>query len=210
MHCKTRAHAPIAALTLLLSCSVALGAVAAPIDDLANAVARGGAPSISEASPRQFLRAYMSILVRAKPKEVIWYVNAAVKSRPDLAPKIVVATLNVRRPNAKVEDKRNACQKIGDIIQAAVMANPDGAAAIVKAAVEAEPLARDCIIAAASAAAPDQRIAFLQAAGEAQTTAVGSNANYSYAFIPAIGTINPADYTPPASVNSPEQPPPAP
>ena len=180
----------------------------APVDELAAAVARAGAPSIEEASPKQFLGAYAAVLLRAKPKEVIWYVNAAVKARPDLAPKIVVITLNVRRSNRKIAQRQEMFQEIADIIQAAVMASPDTAIAIVKAAVEAFPFARDCIVTAAIAAAPGQKIALVQVAyGTLSSGADGVGLDRSYVFIPAIGTINPADYTRPESVNSPEQPP---
>lgn len=175
---------------------------AAPLDDLTNAVLRGGASNISQASPQQFLRAYMSILARAKPQEIIWYVNAAVKVRPDLAPEIVVTTLNVRLPNTKLVDRRKACEQIADIVQAAVIACPEMARVIVKAAIAAAPFARGCILAAAISAAPDQRIALLAAAPESESAMMSSSV-----IIPITGTINPADYTPPAFVNSPEQPP---
>lgn len=183
-------------------------ALATPSDELSSAVMRGGASGLHEASAEQFLRAYMSILAKAKPTEVIWYVNAAVKARPDLAPNIVVATLRLLRPSVKTTDPRQLCQRIGDIIQAAVMTNPASGVAIVKAAIETAPFARDCIVAAASVAAPDQSIAFRQAANAAQTTEVDRVAMTSRsASILAIGTINPADYTPPGNVVSPEQPP---
>jgi len=193
---------------MVLSWSISTVAFATPSDDLVRAIASAHAPSATEASPKQFLRAYMSILVRARPREVIWYVNAAIKARPDLAAKIVAVTLEVRRLRMKADDKRQNCREIGDIVQAAVMANNETAAAIVKAAVEVEPFARDCIVAAATAAAPDQRLAFLQAAGEAQPASlVRAGLNGSSGLIPTIGTINPADYTSPGNVMSPEQPP---
>jgi hypothetical protein len=205
---KSLRCAAIAALALALSCNLITTSLGSPLDELADAVTRGGAGSAKEASPAQFLRAYTAVLVRAKPKEVIWYVNAAVRIRPDLAPKIVVVTLNARRPNMKISDKSEVWKQITDIIQAAVMASPEAAAAIVKAAVAAEPWARDGIVAAAIAVAPDERIAFLQAARDGQSARVGGfGLEGSYVFIPAIGTINPADYTRNENVNSPEQPP---
>jgi hypothetical protein len=195
----------------MVSCALFSTATAAPLDELMSAVLHGGAPTVGEASPRQFLRAYMSILARAQPKEVIWYVNTAVKARPDLAPQIVLATLNVRRPNMRTADRRKTCQLIGDIIQAAVMANPQAAPAIVKVAIEAAPFARDCIIAAAVAAAPDQRLAFVAAANAVQAGTPATLAMMSSSMsLPTIGTINPADYTAPARAISPEQPPPIP
>jgi hypothetical protein len=196
---------------LALFFSPASSARTTPADELSDAVIRGGASGLDAASSEQLLRAYMSILAKAKPTEVIWYVNAAVKARPDLAPSIVVATLNLVRPSVKLADQRQLCQRIGDIIQAAVIAAPASAVAVVKAAIEAAPFARACILAAASAAAPDQSIAFREAASAAQTIAVDRVAmTSSSVLIPAIGTINPADYTPPGNVVSPEQPPPSP
>jgi hypothetical protein len=205
---KSRARAMLAVLALLLSTSLT-SAVGAPLEELTRAVLRGGASTVKDASSRQFLSAYMSILARVKPNEIIWYVNAAVKIRPDLAEKIVLATLNVRRPNAKISD-RTACQFIGDIVQAAIMANPEQAIAIVKAALEAAPSARGCVVGAAIAVAPDQRIAVIDAASEGQAATQDGLAMLNSAFIPAIGTINPADYTAPANVISPERPPSSP
>jgi len=211
MHFSSRPSACILGFALLISFWLPPITNAAPTDDLTNAVARGGAASVTEASAKQFLRAYMSILVRAKPKEVIWYVNAAVKLRPDLASKIVVVTLNVRRLNTNPRDLRDRCRQIGDIIQAAIMASAEAGVAIVKAAVATEPFARECIIAAARAASPDQNIAFLEAARESELAAAEfTDLTVSLVSIPAIGTINPADYTRPHNVISPEQPPPLP
>ena len=207
MHFIRSARATITIVGLLSFASFP-HATAAPLDELTRAVVRGGAPTVDEASPRQFLRAYMSILARAQPREVIWYVNAAVKVRPDLAPQIAVATLDVRRPNMKKADQRKTCQLIGDIIQAAVMSNPPAAPVIVKAAIEAAPFARDCILAAAIAAAPDQRLAFVEAARAVPAAAPATMAMMNSSVLnPTIGTINPADYTAPAGVISPEQPP---
>jgi hypothetical protein len=195
-----------AVLALLLSAFLTT-AVGAPLDELTSAVLRGGALTVNDASSRQFLRAYMSILARVKPNEIIWYVNAAVKVRPDLAVKIVVTTLNVRRPTAKIAS-RTACQLIGDIVQAAIMASPEQAVAILKAGLVTAPFARDCMVAAAIAAAPEQRIAFIDAASDQPATQDGlAMLNSSSASIPAVGTINPADYAAPVSVTSPERPP---
>jgi hypothetical protein len=204
---NVRPRAASIALALLLSASGIPSGVATPVDELTRAVAISGAASATSASARQFFSAYLSILARAKPNEVIWYVNAAVRLRPDLAPNIVVVTLNVHRRNMHEGKKRESCQEISDIVQAAVLVSPSSANAIVKAAVQAAPFARECIVAAASTAAPEQRLTFLQAARDAQADRSGGVFNGSYASIPTIGTINPADYTPPANVNSPEQPP---
>ena len=185
------------------------GALASPSDDLIQAVSRGGSASVEEASASQFLHAFAAVLVRAKPKEVVWYINAAVKLRPDLADRIVVVALNARRSDMESADKRRMCKQISDIIQAAVAANPDAAAAIVKAAVKAVPFARDCIVEAAIAAAHDEKIAILQAAGEAESTAFFGPSRVDAGNISntTLGTINPANLLGNRNVNSPEQPP---
>ena len=188
------------------------GALASPSGDLIQAVSRGGSASVEEASASQFLRAFAAVLVRAKPKEVVWYVNAAVKLRRDLADRIVVVALNVRISDARVFDKQNK-EKVGaeisDIIKAAVTADPDAAAAIVKAAVNTEPFARDWIVAAAIAAAPEQRVAILKAAAEAESLIFVRRSGFDAGNMPSTtsGTINPASLLNNQNVNSPEQPP---
>ena len=205
-------RATLASLAVPLSFGLITSAIASPSDDLTRAVSRGGSASVEEASASQFLRAFTAVLVRARPKEVVWYVNAAVKLRPDLADRIVVAALNVIISGADLSDRQNKqkiAAEITDIIQAAIAADPDAAVAIVKAAVTAAPFARDWIVAAAIAAAPDQRIAFLQAAHEGESNAffwssrVGAGNISSTTF----ASINPANLSGNGNVNSPEQPP---
>src|SRR5204863_7459955 len=85
------------------------------------------------------------------------YVGAAVRARPDLAPRIVVAALTVSRvsPRTDFKDfkqpvgKELSCEQVDCIIRAAIAAHPSAAREIVDAAIAAAPLLRDCIVAAA-------------------------------------------------------------
>ena len=164
--------------------------------DLTDAVTAGGARSVAEASPEQFLRAFNSIAVRAPERDLAMDVAAGVQLRPDLAERIVVSVLEIGQRDGKLAHKPFSCELIARIIRAAVGAAPEAAPAIVRAAVHAEPDARNCIIAAAIKAAPDQEFAIRAAAGEGtMTTLVQWH---------GTGTINPADFT---EVNSPEKPP---
>jgi hypothetical protein len=179
-----------------------------PVDDLTKAVARAGVTSTT-ASPEQFLRAVAAILISIKPKEVVWYVNAAVKLRPDLADKIVVIAFIARRPDIESGDKQKACAQIGDIVQTAVLANRNAAVAIVRAAVKTVPSARDCIVTAALTAAPDQMVAILLAADEPRfLTWLGLDVHTSNLSRLTMGTITPVEIIVAGNVSSPEQPPP--
>src|SRR5206468_2623210 len=64
-------------------------------DALTRAVRVAGASSVETATPEQFLRALNSLFVRSTAQEICEYVGAAVRARPDLAPRIVVAALRV-------------------------------------------------------------------------------------------------------------------
>lgn len=203
------ARAALASLAVPLSFGLIASTIASPSDDLTRAVLRGGSATVEEASASQFLRAFAAVLVRARPKEVVWYVNAAIKLRPDLANRIVVVALNARRSDVESADKGKACEQISDIIQAAIAANPDAAAAIVKAAVEAAPFSRDCIVAGAIAAASDQKTAILQAAAEAELLVMFRPSGLDTGNISSRinHTLNPADFFNNENVTSPEKPP---
>ena len=171
---------------------------ATPADELTRAVMAGATATVAKASPYEFLRAFTAVVVGVKPGGVPAYVKAAIRLRPDLADKIVLAALKTRRIARSVDDDQLSYSEIDRIIRAAVAADPAAAAAIVTAAIQAEPYARDCIVAAAIAAAPDQRMAFLQAAGEEEFAAENiSN---------TLGTTNPENLVGGSTVNSPEQP----
>lgn len=181
---------------------------ASPTDDFARVVFRGGAATIQSASAEQFLRACSVIFLTAKEKEIIWYVNAAVKLRPDLADRTVIVALNARISANRLADKEKLAHQVCDIVQAAILAEPAAAPAIVKAAIKAVPFARSCIVAAAITAVPDLIIAILDSADEAEP-------NLLYAARRAgelNGPFEPFALMDPKAfatdhVNSPEQPP---
>src|SRR6266536_1574467 len=150
--------------------------------DLSRAIRVAGASSPGTATPDQFMRALNSLFVRSNPRQLCDYAGAAVRARPDLADKIVVAALTVNR-------KRISCEDVDCIIRAAIEAHPAATREIVSAAVAAAPMLRDCIVAAANLAQPCQE---------------------ANAFVEPniLNSINPAN-TIPQEVVSPEQPPPS-
>jgi hypothetical protein len=174
-----------------------LSAMAGCTDNLERAVKVGGAASLKAATADQFLRALTAILIRSKAREACYCVSAAVKLRPELAGKIVVCAINVRRSDKQPVDKQISCEEIDCIVRAAIAADPRAAEAIVRAAVDAEPYARDCIVAAAN---PCQEAAAdldpVEAPAEGPPTIPLSP--------PANGTINPGNLIKPPVV-SPEQ-----
>ncbi len=117
--------------------------------DLSRAIRVAGASSPGTATPDQFMRALNSLFVRSNPRQLCDYVGAAVRARPDLTDKIVVAALSVSR-------KQISCEDIDCIIRAAIDAHPAATREIVRAAVAAAPLLRDCVVAAANAVQPCQ------------------------------------------------------
>jgi FecR protein len=163
-------------------------------DDLRRAVNVAGAGSAATATPDQFMRALNSLFVRLSAREVCDYVGVAVRLRPDLADRIVVAALSVSRiSRSDFKDfkqpvgKQISCEEIDCIIREAIAAHPSAAKEIVNAAVAAAPLLRDCIVAAANLAQPCQ---------EANAFVEPHTPN----------SINPANDIP-GEVVSPEQPP---
>jgi hypothetical protein len=127
-------------------------------DDLTGAVSVAGGSSLGTATPEQFMRALNSLLVRSNAHQVCDYVAAAVRARPDLADRIVVAALSVsRRSDFKQPvGKQISCEEIDCIIREAITAHPAATREIVSAAVAAAPMLRDCIVAAANATQPCQ------------------------------------------------------
>ena len=156
-------------------------------DDLVRALAASGA-TIETATPEQFLAAFNSIIVRADPREVCALVGRAVRARPDLADRIVVAAITSARPvRGYSKDfkqpigKEIPCEWVQCIIQAAIAADPAAEKEIISAALAAAPMLRDCILAITPCPAEN---AFVQ----------------PYVIAP----INPSNFKPP--VVSPEQP----
>jgi hypothetical protein len=120
--------------------------------DLARAVAAAGAGSIETATPEQFLSGFSSLLVRYHQAEICDLVGAAVRARPDLADRIVVAAVTGMRPvrgySKEAKDfkgKQISCEWVECIIRAAIAANPHAADAITSAVLQAAPMLRDCI-----------------------------------------------------------------
>jgi len=122
-------------------------------DALARAVAASGA-TIQTASPEQFLAAFSSVLVSADPRTVCAIVGRAVRARPDLADRIVVAAITSARPvRGYSKDfkqpvgKEIPCEWVQCILQSAIAADPASERLIIDAALAAAPMLRDCILA---------------------------------------------------------------
>lgn len=122
-------------------------------DALARALAAQNT-TIDTASPEQFLAAFNSVIVSTDPRSVCAIVGRAVRARPDLADRIVVAAITSARPvRGYSKDfkqpvgKEIPCEWVQCIIQAAIAADPSGERLIIDAAVTAAPMLRDCILA---------------------------------------------------------------
>ena len=158
-------------------------------DDLVRALAASGA-TIETATPEQFLAAFDSLIARADPRAVCALVGRAVRARPDLADRIVVAAITSARPvRGYSKDfkqpvgKEIPCEWVQCIVQAAIAADPAAEREIINAALAAAPMLRDCI--------------------SAVTPCPGQNAFIPPYFDPPPPVERPS---PPAPV-SPEQPP---
>ena len=122
-------------------------------DALARAVAASGA-TIQTASAEQFLAAFNSVIVSADPRTVCAIVGRAVRARPDLADRIVVAAITSARPvRGYSKDfkqpigKEIPCEWVQCILQSAIAAAPSSERLIIDAALAAAPMLRDCILA---------------------------------------------------------------
>lgn len=120
-------------------------------DELARAVAASGA-TIQTASAEQFLAAFSSVIVSADPRTVCAIVGRAVRARPDLADRIVVAAITSARPVRGYskdfkQTKEIPCEWVQCILQAAIAADPGSEHLIIDAALGAAPMLRDCILA---------------------------------------------------------------
>jgi hypothetical protein len=92
--------------------------------------------------------------VSADPRTVCVIVGRAVRARPDLADRIVVAAITAGRPvRGYSKDfkqpvgKEISCEWLQCILQAAIAANPAAEREITSAALAAAPMLRDCILA---------------------------------------------------------------
>ena len=120
--------------------------------ELARAVSVSGAPSIGAATPEQFMAAFSSLLVRYPRDEVCDLVGTAVRLRPDLADRIVVAAVTTGRPvrgyskdYKQPVGKEMPCDWVQCIVDAAIAVVPRMADEIIYAVVTAAPMLRDCI-----------------------------------------------------------------
>ncbi len=120
--------------------------------ELARAVSASGAVSIGAATPEQFLAAFSSLLVRYPQAEICDFVATAVRLRPELADRIVVAAVTGSRPvrgyskEAKdFKEKEMPCEWVQCIVDAAIAGNPRMANEIINALLQAAPMLRECI-----------------------------------------------------------------
>ena len=120
--------------------------------ELAHAVSASGAASIGAATPEQFLAAFSSLLVRYPQAEICDFVATAVRLRPELADRIVVAAVTGRRPvsgyskEAKdFKEKEMPCDWVQCIVDAAIAGSPQMANEIINALLQAAPMLRECI-----------------------------------------------------------------
>jgi FecR protein len=120
-------------------------------DALARALAAQNA-TIATASPEQFLAAFSSVIVSVDPRTVCAMVGRAVRARPDLADRIVVAAITSARPvRGYSKDfkqpvgKEIPCEWVQCILEAAIAADPGQEQLIINAALAAAPMLRDCI-----------------------------------------------------------------
>ena len=124
-------------------------------DELARALSAQGA-TIQSASEEQFLAAFNSVIASADPYTVCAVVGRAVRARPDLADRIVVAAITSARPvRGYSKDfkqpigKEIPCEWVQCILQSAIAADPASERLIIDAALAAAPMLRDCILAVA-------------------------------------------------------------
>src|SRR5438046_1514836 len=120
--------------------------------ELAHAVSASGAASIGAATPEQFLAAFSSLLVRYPQAEICDLVGTAVRLRPELADRIVVAAVTRSRPvrgyskEAKeYKETEMPCEWVQCIVDAAIAGNPRMANEIINALLQAAPMLRECL-----------------------------------------------------------------
>jgi len=181
--------------------------IAAPRDEITQAVIAGGAGDTADASHAVFMRAFTAVAVGIKSRDLPNYAAAAIQLRPDLAARIVVDSIRIMSRT----DQRVTCAAVARLVSVTIAANPDSALRIAAAAIKARPDLRSCIIAAASETAPEQRSQFAKL-----------ETYFSLALLSIVindsdvepwhgsGTLNPAnvlDLRVTNAVISPEQPP---
>ena len=120
--------------------------------ELAHALAAAGASSIAVASPEQYMQAFRAVLVRYPRNEICDFVATAVRARPDLADRIVVAAVTGQRPvrgySKDAKDFKGGempCDWVQCIVDAAIVGSPRMANEIINALLQAAPMLRDCV-----------------------------------------------------------------
>lgn len=207
-------HQPKAFLRSLILCGCALLATpvfANPADEIARAVAANGVSDVSQARPRQFVKAFASVTLRVQPRDLPNYVVGAINLRPDLAPNVVAVAIKAATKNWQAKPQL-LCAMIDRIVRAAVAADPEDVVTIAKAGASAAPASRSCVINAAVAAAPEVRDEILAgAAAEIIPLAfLTFSASDATAFSSWGANLNPANISQVGDndmVKSPEQPP---
>jgi hypothetical protein len=181
--------------------------VAAPREEITQAVVAGGATDPAIATRTVFLRAFTAVAVRVKQRDLPDYAATAIQMQPHLASKITTYTIRIMAQR----DRRLSCTAVARLVSVTIAANADSAVRIAAAAIKAKPDLSSCIIAAASAAAPDQRLQIAKLESYFSLALLSLVANDSDAEPwHGSGTFNPAnvlDFRIAGDVVSPEQPP---
>lgn len=191
-----------------VSTSSVAASVAAPRDEITQAVIAGGATDTANASRAVFLQAFTAVAVGVKSRDLPDYAAAAIQLKPQLAAKIVANTMRIMSRR----DRSMTCISIARLVSVTIAANPDSAVAIAAAAIKARPDLKGCIIAAASASAPEQRPQFakLETYFSLALLSLVVNDSEVEPVDGGSGTLNPAnlvDRRVTDPVISPEQPP---
>lgn len=198
----------------LVLCSLLLSAVsglATPTDEITRAVAANGVSDVSQARPRQFVKAFNAVALRTAPRDLPDYVIAATNLRPDLAPNVVAVAIKAGIKNWEAKPEM-LCALIERIVRAAIVVNPPAAASIAKAGASASTELRRCVLEAALSAAPDKKDAIVKAVTSPTqpfaflTFSASDSSGFSY----TAATLSPAnisDLRDDDNVTSPEQPP---
>jgi hypothetical protein len=207
-------HQPKAFLRniLLGGCALLAAPVfATPADEITRAVEVNGVSNVSQALPRQFVKAFTAVALRVQPRDLPDYVVGAINLRPDLAPNVVAVAVKAAMKNWETKPQLLGAV-IERIVRAAIAANPDAAVAIVNAGASAAPSLRHCVISAAIASAPQARDQILEAAmGKTVPLAfLTFSASDGSGFSSWGANLNPANISEVGGnsvVTSPEQPP---
>jgi hypothetical protein len=207
-------HQPQALLRNVILCAYACLAVpvfAIPADEITRAVVANGVSDISQARPRQFVKAFAAVTLRVQPRELPDYVAGAINLRPDLAPNVVAVAIKAAMKNSEMKPQLRR-MIIERIIAASIAANPNAAVAIAKAGASAAPTARRYVINAAIAAAPQAKDQIIESATAktiplAFLTFSAADASGFWSWGGALNPGNISDVGGNGAVNSPEQPP---